>query len=123
MPSSDKEKQIIEILKKIERSPLSAQDYIHRYEVPFSLAQYYRYKVKILAGGEAELKDKRLNEHSRKLKNAQVAFICEFVKKQPNFKLSDVKQVVEKEFNIVVHRSTISRLLKRLDIPVSQKQK
>ena len=123
MPNSARVKQIREIVERIEKSPLSAEKYIQRYTVPFSLAQFYRYKARISSEGEKGLKDKRDNEHRRKLNTEQMGFIRGLMKSHQNMSLLEIQQLVCDEFEIKIDISTISRVLKKLGIFLNSENK
>ena len=113
--------EVREAIARIERSTLSAQEYIQRYGAPFSLAQFYRYRARIASEGEEGLKDRRHNEHRRKLKQEQSGFIRGFIKNNQKVTLAQVQQAVITEFGITVNCSTISRTLKKLGIRLDRR--
>ena len=52
-------------VRKMSKSDLSVPDYFSRYKVPFSQAQYYRYKKKIAWEGIGSFQDKRTQGNRR----------------------------------------------------------
>lgn len=123
MPEVNRKEKIKEALEAIKHSPLSAREYIQQNDVPFSLAQYYRYRTRIASEGEEGLKDRRDNEHSRKLKQEEIGFIRGLINQNRHISLSHIQRALRTEFGITVHRSSIGRALKKLGITVEPRDK
>ena len=51
--------KIAAIIKRIEASPLSVDEYFRKHQVPFSRMQYFRYKARLATQGVAGLLDGR----------------------------------------------------------------
>ena len=114
MVVNDRENQIMEAVARIEKSGLSAGEYIKRYGAPFSIAQYYRYRAKLLKEGADGLRDRRLNGNRRKLGKEEMIFLRGFVKDKEEVSPSGAMRAVAEEFGTMVHRSTMSRTLRNL---------
>lgn len=113
--------KIANIVACIERSPLSVKEYFQQYEVPFSRAQYYRYRTKLINEGKEGIVDKRCLGNRRKLDKEHILFIRGFIKDRPEVGPTYVLQAVKEEFGITVHRSTMSQILKNLGFSVQNK--
>ena len=75
MSNSTRDEEIAEIVAYIERSPLSVEEYIQQNGVPFSLAQFYRYRARFTSEGKDGLSDKRREGNHHKLNKEHLAFI------------------------------------------------
>ena len=123
MSTSSREENIVKLIEDIEQSPLSVKEYLQRNEVPFSKAQFYRHRARLAREGKDGLVDKRRWGNHRKLDKEQITFIRGFIKNRPEVGLTQVQEMIEKEFGIKVHCSTMSRILKKLDFHVERKHK
>ncbi|MBA7528600.1 hypothetical protein ES705_20788 [subsurface metagenome] len=116
MVINDRENQIMEAVARIEQSGLSPSEYIERYGAPFSIAQFYRYRAKLLKEGADGLRDRRLNGNRRKLGKEETTFLRGFVKDKEEVSPSKALRAVAEEFGTIVHRSTMSRKLRNLGV-------
>ena len=116
MAAGNREDKIIKIVERIERSALSPKQYIQRYNVPFGVAQFYRYRAKLAKKGKEGLKDKRQDGNNRKLGREEIAFLRGFVKDRSEVSASEALRATADEFGTKVHRSTMSRMLKKLGV-------
>lgn len=123
MSNPGREEDIVKLIESIEQSPLSVKEYMRRNEMFCSRAQYYRHRAKFSKEGKEGLVDKRRRGNHRKLEKEQITFIRGFIKDRPEVGPTRVQKMVEKEFGIKVHRSTMSRILKQLDFHVKRKRK
>ena len=83
MVNSVRAKQIVKVVERIERSSLSAEEYIQRHGAPFGIAQFYRYRARLSREGEDGLEDKRCKGNNSKLNKEQISFVRGFIKIQP----------------------------------------
>jgi transposase len=111
-----REDKIIKIIEKIERSELSPSKYIQRYNVPFSIAQFYRYRAKFFQKGKEYLKDKRKDRKIRSIDSEEIAFLRGFISNKANVSPTEALRAVAEEFGTEVHRSTMSRILKKFGV-------
>lgn len=116
MAISKREEKIVEIIERIERSVLSPKKYIQRYNVPFGIAQFYRYRSQLFEQGKEGLKDKRQNGNNRKLGREEIAFLRGFIKNREEVSPTEAMRAVSDEFGTNVHLSTMSRTLKKLGV-------
>ncbi len=116
MPNSTREDQIAEAVERIERSPWSPEDYIRRHGAPFGIAQFYRYRATLSTQGKQGLRDKRQDGNHRKLGQSEMAFIRGFIQGRDEVSPSEVGRAVAEEFGLVMHPSTMSRVLKKLGV-------
>jgi len=116
MVNVDREEQILKAVARIERSSLSPEIYIKRYGIPFSIAQFYRYRSRLSEKGEEGLKDGRQDGNNRKLGKNEIAFLRGFVKGKTIVSPSEAQREVASEFGTMIHRSTMSRVLKKMEV-------
>ncbi len=67
MPTHLGQTDIQQWIRKISASKLSVPEYFSHRQVPFSQAQYYRYKKKMDQGGVESLKDSRTQGNNRRI--------------------------------------------------------
>ena len=99
-------------VERISRSRLSVEKYISQHQVPFSIAQYYRYKKNIEQG--TEIIDKRQNGNNRKLNYEMKGFLKGYMKSRPEAGLSELQNLLKEKFKTEVSKSGVSRSLNRL---------
>lgn len=121
MTDSNRKEQIKREITRIEQSTLSAKEYIQRYGASFSLSQFYRYRTKFNRDGMVAQWDRRKKGNHRKLDQEKIAFLRGFSKDRSDITPSEAQQALVDEFGVQVHRSTISRILKKLGIVVTRK--
>ncbi|MDP6677108.1 MAG: helix-turn-helix domain-containing protein [Pirellulales bacterium] len=114
MVTNDRESQIMDAVARIEQSDLSASEYIKLNGAPFSIAQFYRYRSRLLKEGADGLRDGRLDGNRRKLGKEETTFLRGFVKGKEEVSPSEAVRAVAEEFGTIVHRSTMSRALRNL---------
>jgi transposase len=117
-----REDKIIKIVEKIEKSELSPTKYIQRFNVPFSIAQFYRYRAKFFQKGKEDLKDKRKDNKIRSMNSEEIAFLREFISNKTTVSPTEALRAVEEEFGIKLHRSTMSRILKKFGVMTSKSE-
>lgn len=59
------------------------EEYFSRYNVPFGIAQYYRYKKKLADGGIDAIKDRRSRGNNRKLTEEAAGFLKGYMTSYP----------------------------------------
>lgn len=101
-------------VERINRTRLSVEKYFSRYKVPFSVAQYYRYKKKLEQGGPDAIKDKRSKGNNRKLITEAEGFLKGYLISRPEVGLSGLQDLLKERFKILMSKSGVSRCLNRL---------
>ena len=109
-------KSILTWLKRIQRSKLSAPKYFTEYDVPFSLAQYYRYQRDFQEFGADGLSDSRGLGNNRRLHSEAEEFVAGYMLARPETTQAELKRVIEERFRIGISVSGVSRCLERLDL-------
>jgi transposase len=122
MKDSQTSEKIIYWLERIKRSPLGVQEYFFHHKVPFSVAQYYRYKKKLVDGGIDELKDKRGHGNNSKLTAEATGFIKGYMTSKPLTGLTELQEQLQERFQIRMSKSGVSRCLKRVGCVVQMKR-
>lgn len=114
MGSQKREDTIRLWLERIERSGLSLQEYLSRYNVPFGPTQYYRYKKKLREGGVQALRDGRARGNHRRVNPEAEGFLKGYVAAHPEVSLSELEALLKERFHIEITRPGVSRCLQRL---------
>ncbi len=111
-----REEEIFKIVARIERSALSPKKYIQCHKVPFGIAQFYRYRSQLSLNGKQGLKDKRKEGNNRKMGKEEMAFLRGFIKGRSEVSPTEALRALADEFGTEVHRSTMSRVLRKLGV-------
>jgi transposase len=114
MPTHLGQTDIQQCIRKISESKLSVLEYFSRRKVPFSQAQYYRYKKKMDQGGIKSLKDQRTKGNNRRITAEVEGYLNGYVSGKPESNLMEIKEVLKERFAIDLSEAGISRCLKRL---------
>jgi transposase len=110
--------EIASAVRKIADSGLSVDEYFHRYRVPFSRAQYFRYKARLAAQGLDGLSDGRSKGNHRKLTVDAEGFLRGVHRANPRLSLPQICETLETSLGIRVDRSTASRCLRGMGEPI-----
>jgi transposase len=110
--------KIAAIIKRIEASPLSVDEYFRKHQVPFSRMQYFRYKARLAAQGVAGLLDGRSQGNRRKLTREAEAFLQGAHEGNPQRSLAELGQSLQSVMGIEVDGSTLSRFFSRVGEPI-----
>lgn len=116
MAGKSREERIARWLDRIERSPLSPQEFLDKYHPPFSLAQYYRYHSSYKQSGVAGLVDGRSLGNHRRVHAEAEGFILGYVSAQPSVTRKELRKELGKKFGIDITPWGLSRCLERLGI-------
>lgn len=119
---AERTKEIVKCLNKIERSRLSAPAFFARYQnqLPFSLAQFYRYKKAYANAGTEGLYDGRSQGNHRRIHSQAQGFVVGYASAHPSVTKKEIHQAVEKQFGIHVSKSGFNQCLQRLGITVER---
>ena len=110
-------REIASILEKISNSGISIDEYLEKHAVPFSRAQYFRYKARFGAEGVDGLIDGRSKGNHRKLSSDAEGFIRGVHQANPRVSLQEICDALETTLGIGVDRSTASRFLSGVGEP------
>jgi transposase len=114
MSGTQNSKIIIAWVKRINRNRMSVGKYFSRHNVPFSIAQYYRYKKKLEHGGPDAIKDNRSKGNNRKLVTEAEGFLKGYLRSRPEVGLAELQDLLKERFKIRMSKSGVSRCLNRL---------
>jgi hypothetical protein len=101
------------VVRRIGESGLSVDEYLRRHEVPFSRAQYFRYKSRMAAQGVSGVIDRR-----SKLSHEAKRFLQWAHRHNPELSLEELRRVLEDAVGVEVDRSTLSRFFQRVGEPM-----
>jgi transposase len=114
MSGTQNSKIIIAWVKRINHIRMSVEKYFSRHNIPFSIAQYYRYKKKLEHGGPDAIKDNRSKGNNRKLITEAEGFLKGYMRSRPEVGLSELQDLLKERFKIRMSKSGVSRCLNRL---------
>ena len=114
MPTHLGQTDIQQWIRKISESKLSVPEYFSRRRVPFSQAQYYRYRKKMDQGGVESLADRRTQGNNRRITAEAEGYLKGYVSGKPESSLSEIKEILKERFVLDLSEAGISRCLKRL---------
>ena len=120
MVAPDRTQVISSYLKKIEESDLQIKEFFEKHDVPFSMAQYYRYKKRIANDGMQGLRDGRGNGNNRRLTAEAQTYLLRFHSANPNAKLNDYQTALNDKIGIHVDIATLSRFFSTRDISLAK---
>jgi len=106
--------KIAVIVQKIADAPVSVGEYFQKHSVPFSRAQYFRYKARLAEGGLEALGDRRREGNHRKLTPEAEAFLRGVHHADPGRSLPGMAEALAAALEIEVDPSTIGRFLGRV---------
>lgn len=107
---------IVRYLKRIDESKLLVQEFFQKYRVPFSLAQYYRYRKVYERHDVQGLHDGRAQGNNRRLTADAQSFLLGFHAANANAKLTDYQSALINQTGVCVDLATISRFFSANDI-------
>jgi transposase len=96
-------------LKRIGESKIPIRQFFEKYRMPFSLAQFYRYKKRYEREGWDGLFDRRTLGNHRRLTDHAANFLLGYHAAHPNSTLMDYQVLLKNKLDIKVDLSTISR--------------
>jgi transposase len=112
-------RKIAAIIESIAKSSLSVEEYFQKHRVPFSRAQYFRYKARLAEEGVEGLSDGRRAGNRRKLTPEAEGFLRGVREADPGKGTRELQQMVESGLGIHVDPTTISRFFHRVGEPIS----
>jgi transposase len=115
---ADSVEAIVATMAKISSSGLSVGEYFRRWSVPFSQAQYFRYKRRMAKDGAAGLEDGRSRGNNRKLTPEAEAYLRGVHEHRPEMSLEDLGRAMKNAMGMEADCSTLSRLFQRVGEPV-----
>ncbi|MGH7457057.1 MAG: hypothetical protein ACRENG_37250, partial [bacterium] len=109
MNDASRTRLIIKYLERIDESNLALEKFLQKYKVPFSRAQYYRYKKCYERAGLQGLQDGRAGGNHRRLTSEAATFLLGYHAANPCAKLASYQAALENQISVRVDLSTISR--------------
>jgi hypothetical protein len=108
-------KKDVEWIERIEASNLSVSQFFDSYAVPFSRAQYFRYKKRLQEHGPGGLVDRRSTGGCRKITSEHEIFLKGCIKADAAISLGWLQEALVEEFDCHVSVSAVSRALTRIE--------
>jgi len=109
-------KNIKSWITHISKSKLPVRQFFDSHKIPFSVAQYYRYKKTMLT--DNVILDKRKSGNNKKLTNEAELFLMGYLNANKTPIFSDIQDLLQEHFSIEITKSGISRCIKRLGYSV-----
>lgn len=120
MDTADRTQVIASYLKQIEESELPIKEFFEKYDVPFSLAQYYRYKKLYERDGVQGLRDGRAEGNNRRLNREAASFLLGYHAANPNARLVDYQAALIDQIGLRLDLATISRFFSAHNISLAK---
>jgi len=108
-------KKAIKWIKRIKESVSSVSKFFDTYAVPFSRAQYFRYKSRLQEHGPSGLIDRRSTGGRRKITSEHEIFLRGCIKGDAAVSLGWLQEALMDEFDCEVSESAVSRSLARIE--------
>jgi transposase len=116
----DRSQIIANSLKKIQESKLPLKEFFEKYDVPFSIAQYYRYKKCYDRHGLKGLTDGRTTGNNRRITHEATSFLRGYHAANNNAKLTEYQAALEEQLDLHLDIATISRFLRDQNISLAK---
>ena len=116
MARVERTQRIRKWLERVERSQLSAPAFFAKYQVPFSLAQFYRYRQAMQEQGMASLTDGRRRGNNRRVPAEAEGFLVGYVSAHPQASPAELRRVMGQRLEIELSQPGMHQCLKRLGI-------
>jgi transposase len=116
----DRTQIISKYIKKIEESDLPIKEFFAKHKIPFSVAQYYRYKKRIADIGIEGLHDGRNKGNNRRLTAEAQSYLFGFHSANPKAKLTDYQTALNEHIGLHVDIATLSRFFSTREISLSK---
>jgi hypothetical protein len=108
---------IAALVEKISRSE-SVNEYFRQHKVPFSRAQYFRYKAQLAHSGAAVLEDGRSRGNRRTVTDEAKLFLRGAHEANPHLSLQGLSDCLAQALNLRIDPTTISRYLRSLGLQI-----
>jgi transposase len=116
----DRYQIIANSLKQIRDSKLPIKEFFEKYDVPFSIAQYYRYKKCYEQHGIQGLTDGRATGNNRRITSETISFLRGYHAANGNAKLTEYQAALEEQVGLRLDIATISRFLRDHQISLAK---
>lgn len=126
MPEEERIREILSTIRKIEESKQPVVVYFNQNSVPFSRAQYYRYRRLLLKYGEEGLRDERKDGNYTKLTERIKDYVIAIVKENRSISSSQLQSKILNQFDVQISLSSLNNFrasasLTRLPTPKEEK--
>nr|QNO48617.1 hypothetical protein LKGCFIDI_00019 [Methanosarcinales archaeon ANME-2c ERB4] len=120
--------EILSTIHKIEESKQPVSVYFNQNSVPFSLAQYYRYRRILQKCGEDGLRDARKDGNYTKLTERIKDYVITVVKEKRSISSSQLQSKILNQFNVQISLSSLNNFrasvsLTRVPAPTEENYK
>lgn len=111
---------IAALVAQISNSCLSVTEYFRQHKVPFSRAQYFRYKAQLAKSGGEGLKDGRSQGNRRSVTEEAKLFLQGAHLANPQLSLQKLSDCLAQALNLRIDPTTISRYLRAQGLQIKR---
>jgi len=107
---------ILQVMKNVEESPLSINQYFKEKRAPFSQAQYYLYKKILKEKGIEGLSDQRCEGNNLRFTDDMKHFVIGLLEHTPSMRTTQVQNAIKNRFEIPISNTTIKDFRRKNDL-------
>ncbi len=113
---AQRQKNILELLEKIEKSSLTVKDYFKSHQTPISLPQYYRVKKRYAQQGVAGIEDRRQAGNARKIDPLKVELLRGVLTYNRHLTSESLKNELLEKWEIDLDKSRIDQFRRQFNL-------
>jgi len=107
---------ILQVMKNVEESPLSINQYFKEKRAPFSQAQYYIYKKILKENGIEGLSDQRCEGNNLRFTDDMKNFVIGLLEHNRSMPTTQVQNAIKSRFEITISNTTIKDFRRENDL-------
>jgi len=107
---------ILQVMKNVEESPLSINQYFKEKRAPFSQAQYYLYKKILKKKGIEGLSDQRSEGNNLQFTDDMKNFVIGLLEHNLSMSTTQVRNAIKNRFEITISNTTIKDFRRENDL-------
>lgn len=107
---------ILQVMRDVEESPISTNQYFKERKAPFSQAQYYLYKKILKEKGIEGLSDQRCEGNNLRFTDAMKNFVIGLLEHNRSMSTTYVRNAIENRFEITISDTTIKDFRRENDL-------
>jgi len=107
---------ILQVMKDVEESPLSINQYFKEKRAPFSQAQYYLYKKILKEKGIEGLSDQRCEGNNLRFTDDMKNFVIGLLEHNRSMSTTQVRNAIKNRFEITISNTTIKDFRRENDL-------
>jgi len=107
---------ILQVMKNVEESPLSINQYFKEKRAPFSQAQYYLYKKILKEKGIEGLSDQRCEGNNLRFTDDMKNFVIGLLEHNLSMSTTQIQNAIKNRFEITISNTTIKDFRRKNDL-------